>query len=115
MDGLAGAVAHVGAAPTASADAATVVVLAVSGVASLLLTGLAVAAYSRRRSTSYLLVALAVATLLARTGVAWAALANRLAPDTHHLLEHALDVAMIVLVVAAVYYARTVAVRGEAS
>ena len=102
-------------ADAASADAVTVVVLAVSGVASLLLTGLAVAALSRRRSASYLLVALALTTLVARTAVAWAELAEWLPTDTHHLVEHVLDVAMIALLVAAVYYARTVSVRGETS
>jgi len=71
------------------------------------LTGAALAVFLRRRSRSYLLVALALAALLARTGVAAASLAGAVPLDSHHLVEHSLDVAMAALVVAAVYYARS--------
>jgi hypothetical protein len=47
----------------------------------------------------------ALVTALTATGV--------LTPDTHHLLEHGLDVVLVALVVAAVYYARTVERRVE--
>lgn len=65
--------------------------------------GLAVAAFVRRRSRPYLLVALALSTLVARTGLGIAEYAAVVGPDLHHLLEHALDVLMAALVIAAVY------------
>jgi hypothetical protein len=97
--------------PLHAAPAVDVPLLAVLGaaaVASAGLTGLALAAFVRRRSRSYLLVALAVATLLARTAVAVASVTRVVGPSAHHLLEHGLDVAMAALVIAAVYYARAV-------
>lgn len=98
-------VAHAG---TAGLDVPLVVALAVAGVASAVLTGAALAAFLRRRSGPYLLVALALGALLARTAVAGASVGGVLAADVHHALEHGLDVAMAALVVAAVWYARSV-------
>jgi hypothetical protein len=37
-----------------------------------------------------------------------------LSPTTHHLFEHGMDVLLVALVVAAVYYARTVSYEGSA-
>jgi len=68
----------------------------------------ALAAFLRRRSRPYLLVALALGTLLARSVVAGASIGGLLAGDVHHVLEHGLDVAMAGLVIAAVWYARSV-------
>jgi hypothetical protein len=82
--------------------------LTVAGLAAAALAGAALAVYVRRQSRSYLLVALAFVALLARTGVAVASLAGALSLNYHHLLEHGLDVAMAALVIAAVYYARSV-------
>lgn len=65
--------------------------------------GLAVAAFVRRRSGPYLLVALALLSLVARTGVGFAGYIDVVGPTLHHQLEHALDVAMAALVIAAVY------------
>jgi hypothetical protein len=89
-------------------DLAFVALLALAGVGSALLVGLALAALLRRRSRSYLLVTLALGTLLARTGVAVLSLTGTLAEGSHHLLEHGLDAVMAALVVAAVYDARRV-------
>ncbi len=86
---------------------ALTVVLLVAGLGAALVLGLAIAALLRRRSTPYLLVALAVATILARTVVAGVALQGALPPGNHHLLEHLLDVVMVALVIAAVYTARS--------
>ncbi|MFD1588026.1 hypothetical protein ACFR9U_13650 [Halorientalis brevis] len=83
------------------------VVLALAGLGSSVLIGLALAALVRRQSWSYLLVTLALATLLVRTAVAVLTMNAVIADETHHLLEHGLDVAMAALVVAAVYTART--------
>lgn len=83
-------------------------VLAVAGVGASVVVGLALAVFVRRRSHSYLLVTLAVATLLARTVVAMLSLNGTLGTGVHHLAEHGLDVAMVALVIAAVYTARQV-------
>ncbi|WP_276259479.1 DUF7471 family protein [Haloglomus litoreum] len=90
-----------------------IVLLALAGVAAATLLGLALAGFARRRSASYLLVALALATLLARVGVATAAMAGLLADPDHHLAEHILDVLMAALVIAAVYTARSVRRRAR--
>lgn len=93
---------------------AILLVLAGSGAAVLL--GLGLAAVARRQSRSYLLVALALATLFSRSVVAALALTDVFGSRLHHLVEHGLDVAMVALVIGAVYYARTIetsATRGE--
>jgi hypothetical protein len=90
-----------------ASDLALALVLSIAGLASAGLVGLALVALLRRRSWSYLLVALALATLLARTGVAVGSMTGRIGPTTHHTLEHALDVAMAGLVIAAVVTARS--------
>ena len=89
------------------------VVLAVAGVGASVVVGLALAVFVRRRSQSYLLVTLAVATLLARTVVASLSLNGTLDAGVHHLAEHGLDVAMVALVIAAVYTARQVERGGD--
>lgn len=82
--------------------------LALGGVGAIVVAGLGVAAWLRRGSRSYLLVALALSTLLARSGVAALTVGGVVSWESHHLLEHLLDVAMAGLVIAAVYYARRV-------
>jgi hypothetical protein len=86
-----------------------VVALCVAGLGSAVLTGAALVVFKRRRRRPYLLVALALAALLARTVVAALSLHGSLPAQSHHLLEHSLDVVMAGLVIAAVYYARSVA------
>jgi transketolase C-terminal domain/subunit len=85
-------------------------VLTLAGLASAGLLGLGLAAFLRRRTRPYLLVALALGTLFARSLVAAASMTALLDVTSHHFLEHALDVAMAALVVAAVY-----SVGGDAS
>jgi hypothetical protein len=89
-----------------ASDLALALVLSVAGLASAGLVGLALVALLRRRSWSYLLVALALLTLLARTAVAVGSMTGRIGTATHHTLEHGLDVAMAGLVIAAVVTAR---------
>ncbi|MXR41442.1 hypothetical protein GRX01_08845 [Halobaculum sp. WSA2] len=84
------------------------VVVALGGVAGAGLLGLGLAAFLRRRSRSYLLVALALGALAARAGLAAGAAFGLVGVDAHHFGEHLLDVVMAALVVAAVYYARSV-------
>ncbi len=85
---------------------ALTVVLLLAGLGASAVAGVALAALARRRSTPYLLVALAVLTILARAVVGGLSLQGVLDPDVHHLAEHALDVAMVALVIAAVLVAR---------
>lgn len=89
-------------------DLPLLVVLTVAGLVTALLLGLALAGFARRQSRSYLLIAVAVAALFARTGVAGLSMMDLLSANSHHLLEHALDVVFVALVIGAVYYARTV-------
>lgn len=84
-----------------------VAVLVGAGIGSALLLGLALGAFVQRRSGPHLLVALAVATLVVRTSLAGLSIFGILPAADHHLLEHALDIAMVALVIGAVYYART--------
>ena len=91
-----------------SGGAALLLLLGLAGLGSALLAGLGLAAFVRRRSRSFLLVALALSALLARTAVAVATMAHLIPGSLHHTSEHGLDVVMAALVLAAVYYARTV-------
>ena len=91
------------------------VVLGLAGLGGAGIIALALVALVRRRSWSYLLVTLALATLLARVVVGSASMLGLLSVGTHHTLEHVLDVLMAGLVIAAVYTARTARRRaGEA-
>lgn len=83
-------------------------VLTIAGLGASVVVGLALAVFIRRRSRSYLLVTLAVATLLARTVVASLSLNGSIDAGVHHLAEHGLDIVMVALVIAAVYTARQV-------
>lgn len=83
-------------------------VLLVAGVASGLIAALALAAFARRRSWAYLLVALALLVFLGRTVLAGLTLATLVNPDSHHLLEHVMDIVTVGLLLGAVYVARTV-------
>ncbi|MFB6201339.1 MAG: hypothetical protein ABEI98_04945 [Halorhabdus sp.] len=80
--------------------------LGLAGLAAAVLVGLGVAAYARRSSVPYLLVLLALTTLLARVGIAMGTVTELFSAATHHLAEHALDVLMVALVVGAVLAAR---------
>ncbi|WP_228842311.1 DUF7471 family protein [Halococcus agarilyticus] len=82
-------------------------VLVLAGAASLIVAGLAIAAFAQRRSRSYLLIALALVTLLAKTVAGGLAMGELLPTGTHHLVEHSLDGVMAVLLIAAVYFGRT--------
>lgn len=80
--------------------------LAVATAFSVVVVLLSVAAYLRRRTTSYLFVAAAFATVLGKTTLGIASVTGWIDTGTHHLAEHVLDAAMLALVLAAVYYAR---------
>jgi fluoride ion exporter CrcB/FEX len=83
------------------------VTLAVAVVGSAALLGLAIAALVRRQSRPYLLVAAAIGAVFARSAVGGLTMAGTFSATEHHLLEHGLDIVLVALVIAAVYYART--------
>jgi hypothetical protein len=94
---------HVAPAPSL----ALTLVLVVAGLGASAIIALSLVALLRRRSRPYLLVTLAITTILARTAVAVVSMQGMVDVQTHHLAEHALDVVMVALVVAAVYTARS--------
>ena len=77
--------------------------LTLAAVVTAIVAGLGIAAFVRRRSRRYLLVALALSTLVARSAVGLGAYVGAVGPTMHHALEHGLDVAMAALVIAAVF------------
>lgn len=83
-------------------------VITVAALGAALLLGVSVAAFVRRQSRPYLLLVTAFAALLGRSAVAGFSFFGMLSPTSHHVLEHGLDVLLVALVVAAVYYARAV-------
>jgi hypothetical protein len=80
--------------------------IGIGGLAAAVLAGLGLATFLRRRSETYLLVALALGALFARAVVGAATVAGWLSAGDHHLIEHGLDAVMAALVVAAVYRSR---------
>jgi hypothetical protein len=86
---------------------ATLALLTLGAALTAVVAGLAVAAFVRRRSRPYLLVALALLSLVARSAVGFAGYADLVSPVHHHQLEHAFDVVMAALVIAAVYLVET--------
>lgn len=80
-----------------------------AGAGTGLLFALGVVAFGRRASRSYLLVVLALGALVARTLVSTLAIFGPLDPSLHHFAEHALDAMVAILLLGAIYFARTVA------
>ncbi|XVH31191.1 DUF7471 family protein [Haloferacaceae archaeon DSL9] len=102
------------AATESGADPLLVVVLGLAGLASAAVFALSLAAYRRRRSISYLLLASAFGLLFGRTAVAGVYVGGLVSMRTHHRLEHVIDLLLALLVIAAIYYARRVE-RGAAA
>jgi hypothetical protein len=84
------------------------VVLIVAALVSAIIITLALVAFARRRSWSYFLVTLALSTLLVRTGFGLLTVGGFRNPTSHHILEHGLDILTVLLLLGAVYCARTV-------
>lgn len=91
----------------ALSDGLLIIALSAGTVFSILIALLSFAAFVRRQTVSYLLVALAFSTFLGKTSLGLMYLRGSMNADMHHSLEHSLDVVMIVLVLAAVYHARS--------
>lgn len=79
----------------------TVIVLAVVGTAILFACG--VLAYSRRRSTRYLLITVVLGLLVARSVVGLGTVFGLVPMTVHHLVEHGLDFTIAILILYAVY------------
>ena len=88
-------------------DSLLIVALGVGSVLSILVAVLSFVAFLRRRTVSYLLVAVAFSTFLGKASLGLTYLIGGVNADMHHSFEHSLDVAMLVLVLVAVYYARS--------
>ena len=82
-------------------------VLVAAGLGSGVTIAVAVAALARRRTWSYLLVTLALATLLVRTVLGGLVHLDLLESTPHHVLEHTLDVFAVLLLFGAIYCVRT--------
>lgn len=88
-------------------------VLALAGLGSGFLVAVSLGALVRRRSWSYFLVTIAIATLVLRTLLGVVTLGEFVSLELHHLLEHVLDLLIVGLLFGAVYLARTVAPTDE--
>ena len=91
------------------------VVLVAGGLASGFIIALATAALFQRRSWSYLFVTLALATLLVRTVFGFLTVGGTVDGTVHHIMEHGLDVVTAILLIGAIYCARTVDSTGGRS
>ncbi|WP_306052670.1 DUF7471 family protein [Natronococcus wangiae] len=78
-----------------------VIVLAAAGTTVLFCIG--VVAYSRRQSTRYLLITVALSLLVARSLTGLATVFGLLPMTIHHLVEHGADFTIAVLILYAVY------------
>lgn len=78
-----------------------VIVLAAIGTTVLFCAG--VVAYSRRRSTRYLLITVALGLLVVRSLVGLGTVFGVVPMTFHHLLEHGVDFTIAVLILYAVY------------
>ena len=88
-------------------NVALIAVLVLGGLASTALVVLGAIAFSYRRSRSYLLVTLALSALTVKATVGGLSTFGLMAIGQHHVLEHGLDFTIAVLLIAAVYDART--------
>lgn len=88
-------------------------VIAVAALGTAVLLGLAIGGFVRRRSRPYLLIVAALGALLGRSAVAGFTVTGLFSPAEHHFLEHGLDVALVALVIAAVYHSRTVSQEAD--
>jgi hypothetical protein len=102
-----------GVAPTVVARPSLAIVLSVAGVTSVGILALAVVALTRRQSWSYLLVTLAIGTLGLRVLLGVLMLFGLIDLGIHHLLEHVVDILMAILLLAAVYTARSTEVHAS--
>lgn len=82
------------------------VVLLLAGVGTTALFLIGLAAYRRRRSRTYLLITLALGTLVVRTVVGLGTVFGVVPMGVHHLVEHTFDFLIAAVLLAAIYYQR---------
>lgn len=95
--------------PLANPNTALFPLLILAGLAATVLVSVGLLAFWRRQSRSYLLIVLALGTLICKAAAGGFTLIGVLPGDLHHVVEHGLDLMMAVLLIAAVYSARTAA------
>lgn len=81
-------------------------VVILSAIVSLPLALFGILAYRRRRTTSYLLVASAFVAFFLKSVVGIFTLVGVVSVESHHLIEHGLDILVVGLLIGAVYLAR---------
>lgn len=84
------------------------VIITLATLGSSILVVIAGTAFLRRQTWSYLFITVAIGMLTVRSLVGIFALAGPVHVETHHVLEHLVDVFAIGLLFAAIYTARTV-------
>lgn len=82
------------------------IILILSTLASIPLAVFGLLAYRRRRSTSYLFVAIAFVLFLLKSILGGVSLVGGMSIATHHLLEHGFDFLIAVFLLSAVYVSR---------
>ncbi|WP_440763302.1 DUF7471 family protein [Natronorubrum sp. DTA7] len=83
-----------------------VIIVSLETVASIAILAVSLALFVRRRQTSYLLVTAAFSTLVVRSVLGLLTVFGLLAIDSHHVLEHGLDVLLVGLLFLAVIVAQ---------
>lgn len=83
-------------------------ILAIAGLGAGLLVAVSSLAVFRRRSLPYVLVTLAIGTLLLRSFLGTVMLGGLVSGHSHHFLEHVLDVLVVGLLFTAVHTARRI-------
>lgn len=84
-----------------------IALILLAGVASVVLALVGVMAFRRRRSPSYLLVATALVVLAMKALLGWMTIVGIVGVEPHYLIGHALDLLMALLLIAAIYVARS--------
>lgn len=78
-------------------------VILLAGIGTTVLFLIGAAAYSRRRTTPYLLLTVALGALVARTVVGLGTVVGVVPMPVHHLVEHGIDFLIAALILSAVY------------
>ena len=81
--------------------------LVLTGATSAILISLAIVALLRRQSRSYFFIVIALGTLICKVFAGGLTIVELLPSDLHHTMEHGLDLIMGLLLLAAIYAART--------
>lgn len=87
--------------------------IALAGVGTTILFLLGVAAYYRRRSTPYLLIAVSMGALTTRAIIGFGTVLGIVPMGAHHLMEHGIDFLVSVLLLAAIVTSGTVGLGGR--